>query len=277
MNSIYKQLLKIKIDKFIYDFKSTKNIFEDLKKKNNLFHPGEYGIFRENICKEILEFAIPQKFNISSGFIINSYDEVSTQCDVVIYDINNTPLIKEGNNNRFFPVEPLLAVGEMKSTLTLQDLCDTLIKISNVKKLKKINSLFCVNQIQKVDYVPHLNPFDTIFTFIICEKITNFNFEKFKEKISDTYKQNQIPSYLFHNVILSLDDGIIAYNNQHLDLAQGKIPSNQKLYMPSAANKDFELWHENKGIYHSVDFLLSSISNFLMNANIYYPDPTIYS
>lgn len=276
MNSIYKQLLKIKIDKFIYDFNSTKNVFEDLEKKNKLLHPGEYGIFRENICKEILEFAIPQKFNISSGFLINSFDEVSTQCDVVIYDLNNTPLIKEGNNNRFFPVEPVLAIGEMKSVLTMKALCDTLVKISNVKKLKKIEKLFCINNEKIENHSPQINPYDTIFTFLICEKITDFNFEKLKDKIAETYKQNEIPSYLFHNVILSLNDGVIAYNNQYLDLAKG-IPKNQKMYMPTFLNKDFENYHQHLGVHESVNFLLSSISNFLMVANIYYPEPTTYN
>ncbi len=275
MNTIYKQLLKIKIDKFIYDFNSSKKVFEDLKKKNKLLHPGEYGTFRENICKEILEFAIPQKFSISTGFLINSYDEVSTQCDVVIYDLNNTPLITEGNNNRFFPVEPVLAIGEMKSSLSIQDLCDALVKISNIKKLKRIDQIFCINHVESEIHNPQSNPFDTIFTFIICEKIDGFNFDKLKEKIVETYKQNEIPSYLFHNVILSLNDGVIIYNNQYEHLRKG-IKKNQKMYMPSAIGKDFEIYHQNIDVYHSVQFLLTSLSNFLMNANIYYPEPNAY-
>lgn len=276
MNQIYKKLLVNKIDKFIYDFNSTKNLFENLEKRNKLLHPGEFGIYRENICKEILEFAIPQKFNVSSGFLINSYDEISTQCDIVIYDLNNTPLIKEGNNNRFFPVEPVLAVGEMKSTLTMNDLCNSLLKLSNVKKLKKINNLFCVNNVKKEKHIPELDPYDTIFTFLICEKITDFNFEKLKTKMTEVYELNQIPQYLHHNIILSLNDGIITYNNQYTDIHE-KIPLNQKMYIPSFLNKNFEICHQNLGKHESVIHLLTSISNFLMNVNIYYPEPNAYN
>jgi hypothetical protein len=47
--------------------------------------------------------------------------------------------------------------------------------------------------------------------------------------------------------------------------------------MPSAIGKDFEIYHQNIDVYHSVQFLLTSLSNFLMNANIYYPEPNAYN
>ena len=122
MNQIYKKLLKIKIDQFITDFKSSKELFESIDKRNKLLHPGEFGLFRENICDGLIKFTIPNKYKTGTGFLINSYDEISTQCDIVIYDLNNTPLIQDSSNNRFFPVESVIGIGEIKSKLTIKKL-----------------------------------------------------------------------------------------------------------------------------------------------------------
>lgn len=43
---------------------------------------------------------------------MNSENKISTQCDIIIYDINH-----KTENQKFFPIETVIAVGEIKSDL----------------------------------------------------------------------------------------------------------------------------------------------------------------
>ncbi|MDD3990361.1 MAG: hypothetical protein PHP30_09750, partial [Bacteroidales bacterium] len=62
MNKIYKRLLSSKIENFLNEYLSSREVFEDLDKRNKLLHPGEYGTYREKICDELIKFSIPSKF-----------------------------------------------------------------------------------------------------------------------------------------------------------------------------------------------------------------------
>jgi len=278
MNSIYKKLLKGKIDQFIVDFKSSRELFENLDKRNKLLHAGEFGMFRENICDELIRFTIPSKYKTATGFLINSYDEVSSQCDIVIYDFNNAPLIQDGSYNRFFPVESVVGIGEIKSRLTTKMLCDALVKLAKNKEIKKIHpsKVFCVNKPDNGVFNPSINCYDTIFSFLICESIENFNFNHLKNEIDTFYQTNDIKYDFRHNIILSLDDGVLIYLNQFEDLPKA-IPKNQIMNMPKVLNKEFANCHVNSGSNDNIISLLTSLSNFLANVNLYYPEPNAYT
>ena len=119
-NKIFNALLDEKIEIFTNAFsKTAKEIYFD--KDDKLIHSLEYGIYRENSCKDFIKFVIPSKFNIDDGFLINSNDNVSSQCDIVIFDSNHTPLFESGKKQRFFPIETVVAIGEVKSTLSKKE------------------------------------------------------------------------------------------------------------------------------------------------------------
>lgn len=44
---------------------------------------------------------IPSKLEINQGFILTSFEYVSTQCDLVIFDRQSTPLLKSNTIQRF--------------------------------------------------------------------------------------------------------------------------------------------------------------------------------
>ncbi|MBP1631578.1 MAG: hypothetical protein H6Q15_2471 [Bacteroidetes bacterium] len=278
MNQIYKKLLKNKIDQFITDFKSSKELFESLDNQNKLFHPGEFGLFRENICDELIKFTIPNKYNTGTGFLINSFDEISTQCDIVIYDLSNTPLIQDSSNNRFFPVESVLGIGEIKSKLTIKKLCEALVKLSKNKAIKKINqnNVFCVNKPNNNTFNPKVNCYDTIFSFLICDEIENFNYARINQEMNTFYKKNNIDYEFRHNFILSISDGVSMYKNQFNDI-DPKISQNTPMYFPKYMDYEFENLHINNGNVENLTYFLTSLSNFLANVNIYYPEPNAYN
>ena len=83
-SSVFDALLEEKIENFKKGYIDTaKRVFYD-QDTEKLIHPGEYGLYREIMVKEFLQFIIPQKVTIDSGFLITQKDNVSTQCDIII-------------------------------------------------------------------------------------------------------------------------------------------------------------------------------------------------
>lgn len=206
MNPIIKNLTIQNFKNFINSFKESKNIFWD-DEKNKLIHSGEYGIYREELVKRWLRLFIPEKFGISSGFLINSKGEISTQCDLIIYDKDKTPKIETVENQRFFPVETIVLIGEIKSDInSISQLNNHLLKLSEVKKIRDgvISDHSYNSQFEGYKYMPEKNPFDNVYSVLICHKF-NFDFDVSKIDYGATKKQHK------HNLILSLNDGIINY------------------------------------------------------------------
>lgn len=207
-NSIFEALLEEKIKIFINSFLATaEKVFYDPNKKNKLLHPGEYGMYRESIVKEFLRFFIPQAIAINTGFVINSSNKVSTQCDLVFFDYNNTPLLETGEKQKFFPIETVVGIGEIKSILNKTQLIEALEKIESNKSIRdELNNPNIVRRASGMgSFNPSKIPFDQVFSFIICEQL-NFDYDKFFNS-NLKINRNQI------NLILSIKDGLFCYWN----------------------------------------------------------------
>lgn len=209
-------LLNEKMRHFRFSFQqSSRQLFAD--SNGNLVHPGEFGEYRESITKDFLSAFVPQRMGIDSGFVVTPSGGISTQCDLVIYDKSVTPLLKSENLQRFFPVESVVAVGEIKSVLSLSELKKALRKLASVKSMR--DSLWEPTYIYSRkeeglygEYKPELDERDQIFTFLICESF-NFDFQKRLNDIVSCYSE-QLPHRPFchrHNLILSIKDGLVAY------------------------------------------------------------------
>jgi hypothetical protein len=206
-------LLNEKLNHFKLLFlESSRQLFANNEGK--LIHPGEFGTYRETICKEFLTSFIPQRMTIDSGFLINSDGKISTQCDLVIYDKSVTPLLQNENRQRFFPIESVCAVGEIKSVMSLNDLKEALLKLSNHKSLR--DTLYEPQYFYKMKddekFQPEVEEKDQIITFLICESFS-FNIHDKLGEVLNCYNK-QLPHRPFchkHNLILSLNDGLITY------------------------------------------------------------------
>ena len=98
--------------------------------------PGLVGASKEHPARLLLSQLIPDGFGIGSGIVVDSHGNMSKQQDLVIYEtfapifsINNTP------EATFYPVEGVVAVGEVKSKLAKEQLRDSFEKIRSVKSL----------------------------------------------------------------------------------------------------------------------------------------------
>jgi len=102
-----------------------------------LKHMGERGSEREKGLQEFLKNYLPSRYAIATGEIVDTNGNTSRQCDLIIYDHLNCPLLLAGKDIRVFPAESVCAVIEVKSVLTYDELRDAVEKISCLKELER--------------------------------------------------------------------------------------------------------------------------------------------
>jgi|GEM_PF-4547744 len=168
-NEIFNSLLRQRLDIFRSAFSTTSTeLFFDSDTKR-LRHAGEYGMYRESVVRDFLKFIAPRGLDISTGFVISAMEDVSTQCDVVAFDPNLTPLFQEGDCQRFFPVESIFCIGEVKSTLSKAQLAEGLNKLAKVKAIgERIPSPSIIRRMNPGPFAPARNPYDLVPSFLIC-------------------------------------------------------------------------------------------------------------
>ncbi|WP_124604995.1 DUF6602 domain-containing protein [Burkholderia sp. Bp9142] len=208
-NKIFDALFREQVDVFRAAFSATSTeIFYD-SSNERLFHAGEYGIYRESIVRDFLKFIIPQSLDLSTGFILSTMDDVSTQCDIIGFDSRLTPLYQEGDRQRFFPLESVYCVGEVKSTLSRTALRQALNKLAATKRLgERISDPGVARPDQ-----PQFNPTDDarqlFSSFLICQKL-DFNTNNLENEIDGLY-DSDVSHRHKHNLIISIEDGLLTY------------------------------------------------------------------
>lgn len=95
--------------------------YELYKAAGLLDHGGEKGSLRELFLIDLIQSIIPHQFGIGSGIIVDKWKRQSKQHDIIVYDKRLIPpLLTEGRGG-IFPVDSVLRVVEIKSTLTKND------------------------------------------------------------------------------------------------------------------------------------------------------------
>lgn len=210
-NSRFQAVLREHFERFRLSFSETAvGLF--LEKDGRILHSGEYGKFREAVSKEFLRHIVPLNLGIGNGFIITSEDEVSKECDVVIYDKVNTPLIQSDEQQRFFPVETVCGIGEIKSTLSKSEFKKAINKLARNKSLRtsaKRGSYINRSYDNGIPFDPKESCLDHLVSFLICKKL-DFDCTNLVNEINELYS-SEIEYHNRHNLILSVDDGLIAY------------------------------------------------------------------
>lgn len=199
-SSIFTTMLKRQIDLFVATFQNDGNaLFKN--ERNALIHPGEYGMYREQRFRVLLQAFLTRDNTVSDGFIISSVDDhITTQCDILVHNALAMPLT-DGGLGKFYPVEDVRAIIEMKSDLDYSSLKKALRKLAEVKMIgdERKNPSFT----RYADFLNH----DTIPTYLVCNKLIikdldAIDFESIYDGIDRKY---------WHNGILSVQDGVFSY------------------------------------------------------------------
>ena len=106
-----------------------------------LSHPTSKGDLTELDWVKVLKDHLPQRYQVSKGFVIDSNGKKSEQIDVVIYDWQYTPLLYNKNEQRFIPAESVYAIFEVKQTLNRKNVLYAGNKVSSVRKLHRTSAV----------------------------------------------------------------------------------------------------------------------------------------
>lgn len=105
--------------------------------RGELPHAGEKGTSFEEIFREFLKHYFPKTLDISTGFIIDSNDNISKQMDVIISDAARTPIFYQDKGKRVIPAECVYAVIEVKAKLDSDELKRIFENMKSVYDLEK--------------------------------------------------------------------------------------------------------------------------------------------
>jgi hypothetical protein len=101
-------------------------------------HRGERGLGREVVVRRFLADHLPKRFTVDTGFVIDHSGACSDQIDVVIVDSHVCPLFEDAGERRFFPVEGVVAVGQVRSSATSRGEWKSALKnLESVKRLDR--------------------------------------------------------------------------------------------------------------------------------------------
>lgn len=118
----------------------------EVRNINDLFdHQGVKGSGNENILINLLSKFLPKKYGIGTGVVVDRNGKQSKQCDVVIYDATNYPEILGITRTKFFPVDFVYAVLEVKTKLDSAKTSEAIKNIRSVHELDYIRQEFRVS------------------------------------------------------------------------------------------------------------------------------------
>ncbi|MDP3618846.1 MAG: hypothetical protein Q8R63_03535, partial [Ramlibacter sp.] len=102
--------------------------------------PTLVGDARELPARTQLERLLPNFVAIGSGLVFDASGKVSRQQDIVLYDRSFCPRfsVNDVPSATYYPIEAVIAVGEVKSSLDKKTLEDGFEKIESVKSLTRV-------------------------------------------------------------------------------------------------------------------------------------------
>lgn len=110
---------------------------------NSLFdHQGVKGTGNENVLISLLTKFLPEKYGVDTGIIINSAYVQGRQSDIIIYDKNKIANAFSLTSAKFFPIEAVVAVIEVKTTLTISTFREAAENLKSVIKLANSSCKF---------------------------------------------------------------------------------------------------------------------------------------
>lgn len=109
--------------------------FDEIQEQ--IVHSGIRGGQREQTLRDFLAKYLPKRYSVGTGHVMDREGKMSSQCDIVVYDSFNCPLILVEEGYQIFPAEAVLAVIEVKSILDAGSMKEAVQNIQGVKSLHK--------------------------------------------------------------------------------------------------------------------------------------------
>jgi len=196
------------IENIIGDINEAKRKASSIHSAGNIKSSGDEV---EELIREKISLFLPERYLVKQGHIINAEGKVSNQFDIIIFDRLNTPKFFETQNNTvFYPIESVLAVGEIKKNLRNKDLIEFGSKIKFLKedmKRKLIpNSVFdgVLNDESSLSDIINMQTDrkfkNSLFSFVFAIDVHNIDSLKFDDNFK--YMPNDV-YILNHSIFLT--------------------------------------------------------------------------
>jgi hypothetical protein len=178
--------------------------FEGLR-QNNL-HSGGTGTEVERVLLRFLDEHLPRRFDSTSAILIDIENNVSKQCDIAVYDALNSPVYRASDVHQILPIDHVVAVIEVKTSLNKAELTDAYEKIASCKALKK-------KPLSDADKASTGHPFAGVGTLGV---VFAFASDTTLKALADNARElnERYDSNLWPDLIVVFDKGVIAYTMQ---------------------------------------------------------------
>lgn len=100
-------------------------------------HEGEKGGASEEVWRALLRKHLPLRYQVGTGFVVDSDGRFSQQIDIIIFDRQYSPLVFELGSRRIFPAESVYAVFEAKQSANAENITAAKGKAATVRSLKR--------------------------------------------------------------------------------------------------------------------------------------------
>ena len=172
-------------------------------------HPGELGTGRERIIRQFLSEYLPKRFEVSTGFAFDASGKVSKQLDIIIANALVCPRFETAGGNRFYPCESVVAVGQVKSSLTsLDELADALDNLESVKVLDRSAGGKAVDRDHREAIDHERNYLHQVFTFLFVTGNALAG-ETLHEELMHFILERH--AHLWPNVVIAFDKYLATY------------------------------------------------------------------
>lgn len=115
-------------------------LLHDLGAGDISIHPTTKGDNAELNWINMLDKFLPKRYAVKKAFVVDVNDNASQQLDVVIYDVQYSPLLFEHKGALYVPAESVYAVFEVKQELDKLNINYAAEKISSVRGLERTSA-----------------------------------------------------------------------------------------------------------------------------------------
>lgn len=103
----------------------------------SISHAGTQRTVNEEHWIDVFRSYLPKRYEVATGFVIDSRGSRSQQIDLVVYDKHFTPTLLDQKNHRYIPAEAVYAVFESKPHIDKSYLEYAGNKAASVRRLRR--------------------------------------------------------------------------------------------------------------------------------------------
>lgn len=106
----------------------------------SISHAGTQGAVNEDHWIDVFRAYLPNRYQVATGFVIDSLGRRSEQIDIIVFDRHFTPTLLDQNNYRYVPAEAVYAIFKSKPHIDKEYLAYAGTKAASVRKLHRTSA-----------------------------------------------------------------------------------------------------------------------------------------